>query len=65
MIKLMIKEYCQNCEHFRPITEIYYNSGNEVHTAVDCKYSDGCEVAYKYGYNEGRKDEELAQEGIK
>lgn len=65
MIKLCVKDYCQNCEHFRPIAEIYYNSKDEVHTAVECKYSDRCELAYEYGYNEGRKDEEIAQEEIK
>lgn len=65
MIKLMIKEYCHNCKNFKPITDIFYNSGDTVHTALYCKYSDNCQIAYKYGYNEGRKDEELAQEGIK
>lgn len=65
MIKLMIKEYCHNCENFKPITVMLYNSGDIVNTAVYCKYSDNCRIAYDYGYKEGRKDEELAQEEIK
>lgn len=62
MIKLAIEDYCQNCEKFRPIAEVYYRSKNEVNTAVYCKFLNICNLAYEYGYNEGRKDEELAQE---
>lgn len=65
MIKLEIGDYCHNCENFKPITDVFYNSGGTVHTSVYCKHSDGCKLAYEYGYNEGRKDEELAQEEIK
>lgn len=65
MIKLATENYCQNCEKFRPRAEVYYRSENEVNTAVYCKYLNRCKIAYEYGYNEGRKDEELAQEEIK
>lgn len=64
MIKLATEDYCQNCENFTPRAEVHYRSENEVNTIVYCKFLGNCKLAYEYGYNEGRKDEEIAQRSL-
>ena len=63
MIKLEVKDYCQNCPGFEPSVtrnELYDNAHGGMETIIRCKYRGRCESMVRYLKKESNENVELS-----
>jgi len=57
MIRLQVEDYCQNCEEFKPETQVmsrgYVGTGCKVDTTIRCRDAQKCERLCEYLKKEG------------
>jgi hypothetical protein len=57
MIRLQVEDYCQNCEEFKPETQVmsrgYVGMNSKVDTTIQCSNAKKCERLCEYLKKEG------------